>query len=406
MQTGTSTKQLSFGLNTLCVFRSLLDEDCIKHFIRFLEAVECADERKAHIYCEFVAALYENGGDFGGYLLKLLQCSNNTVAHIRAAGGTENAQMAESMRRELATISAAASANPDEIRKLAATVGLPQYASTVYNFAEEYDKCLAAIGTKGYGIFAQHHMFSLGVDSQIICVKNPDPQRIDQLRGYKRERQQVEDNTKALLQGIPASNILLYGDAGTGKSSTVKALANEYKDEGLRLVEVRKNQLYQIPRLLDELSQNPLKFIIFIDDLSFTAQDESFTALKAILEGSVSARPHNIVIYATSNRRHMMRESFSERAGEDVHRGDTLEEQTSLAARFGLTVTFLKPDRELYADIVVSLAKEYGVKTEEKELLVAAEAHAIRYGGRSPRTAKQFIELCLARQKLNDEQEV
>ncbi|MEG2038838.1 MAG: DUF815 domain-containing protein, partial [Oscillospiraceae bacterium] len=136
-------------------------------------------------------------------------------------------------------------------------------------------------------------------------VKNPDPQRLSSLTGYQEQRKKVLTNTLALLDGLEANNILLYGDAGTGKSSTVKAIVNECHAQGLRLIELKKNQLYHIPELLDTLAQNPLKFILFIDDLSFSSNDNDFTALKAILEGSVAARQGNIVVYATSNRRHL-----------------------------------------------------------------------------------------------------
>ncbi len=143
---------------------------------------------------------------------------------------------------------------------------------------------------------------------------------------------------------------------------------------------------------MDTLSQNPLKFIIFIDDLSFSRDDSDFGALKAILEGSTSGRSKNIAIYATSNRRHLVKESFQDREGDDIHVGDTIQELTSLSARFGLKVTFSKPDKNLYSSIVCSLAKQNGIDMPEDELIIKAEAHAIRNGGRSPRTAKQFID--------------
>ena len=141
--------------------------------------------------------------------------------------------------------------------------------------------------------------------------------------GYEREREKVIANTRALLEGKPANNVLLYGDAGTGKSSAIKAIANAFADQGLRLVEVKKNQLYQIPDLIDQLAANPLKFILFIDDLSFSSNDDNFAALKAILEGSVGGRARNIAVYATSNRRHLIKETLTDRTGDDIHEADT-----------------------------------------------------------------------------------
>ena len=212
------------------------------------------------------------------------------------------------------------------------------------------------------------------------------------LYGYEKERSKIIQNTLALLEGKPANNVLLYGDAGTGKSSTVKAIVNTYRAQGLRLVEIKKTQLYLIPSLLDSLANNPLKFILFIDDLCFNPNDNDFSALKAILEGSVTGRGHNILIYATSNHRHMVKETFSDRQGDEVHISDTLQEIISLSARFGLTVTFSRPEKEQYCEIVLKLADQYEIAEDPAELLRRAEAYAIRSGGRNPRVAKQFIE--------------
>ena len=208
------------------------------------------------------------------------------------------------------------------------------------------------------------------------------------------------DNTKALLLGRPASNILLYGDAGTGKSSTVKAIANEFAPDGLRLIEVKKNQLYQIPALMDELAKNPLKFILFIDDLSFASNDDNFAALKAILEGGVGGRSHNVAVYATSNRRHLVKETMADRSGDDLHAMDTRQELMSLSARFGLTVTFQQPDKDRYDRILLELAKQYNVQMPSDQLFIKGAAFALRAGGRSPRVAKQFVELLAAGVKV------
>ena len=228
-------------------------------------------------------------------------------------------------------------------------------------------------------------------------MHNPDKIRLSSLIDYKREQQIILDNTMALLSGKPAANILLTGDAGTGKSSTVKAVVNELSHLGLRILEVRKEQLHSIPAILDELNSNPLKFILFIDDLSFQKDDDNFSALKAILEGSVSARSRNVVIYATSNRRHLVKESFSNRDGDDVHRNDTMQEMLSLSERFGIQITFQKPDKRTYLDIVRHLAKDRGVEMPVEELEAQAERFALGRGGRSARAATQFIDSLLAK---------
>ena len=235
-------------------------------------------------------------------------------------------------------------------------------------------------------------MFYIGEDGQITPVQNPDETKLSDLIDYKREQNVIMDNTKALLAGKPAANILLTGDAGTGKSSTVKAVVNELYDNGLRIIEVRKEQLHGIPKILDELTKNPLKFILFIDDLSFTKDDDNFSALKAILEGSVSAKSSNVVIYATSNRRHLVKENFSDREGDDVHFNDTMQELLSLSERFGIQLTFSRPDKATYLDIVHNLADKQGITYDTEKLDTSAEKFALKRGTRSARAAKQFID--------------
>ena len=272
---------------------------------------------------------------------------------------------------------------------------LPRWETKAIDLHAAYAQRMSEVGKKGYGMFARHHVFALE-DGHLVPVRYPDPQRLSELPGYEQEREKVIANTRALLAGMPANNVLLYGDAGTGKSSAVKAIANEFAPEGLRLVEVKKNQLYQIPDLMDKLAANPLKFILFIDDLSFTANDDNFAALKAILEGSVGGRAKNIAVYATSNRRHLIKETLTDRTGDDIHEADTRQELMSLSARFGLTITFQRPEKARFETILAELAKQHGIDMPMDQLLVKAEAFAIRAGGRSPRVAKQFIEQCEA----------
>ena len=229
-------------------------------------------------------------------------------------------------------------------------------------------------------------------NGEIIPVKSADTVSVDDFVGYEKERKLVFDNTKALVEGKPAANVLLFGDAGTGKSSTVKASANYYFDEGVRLIEIRKDQLFSLSYIMGRIADNPLKFIIFIDDLSFNKNDDCFSMLKAALEGSASAKASNAVIYATSNRRHIVKENFSDReVADDVHHNDTVQELMSLSDRFGLTVYFERPNKSLYLDIVHILADKNGIETDKKELDIKAEAFALQKGSRSPRAAEQFI---------------
>ena len=227
---------------------------------------------------------------------------------------------------------------------------------------------------------------------EILPVKSADSTSLTEFVGYEEERRRVFENTRALCEGRPAANALLCGDAGTGKSSTVKACANCFADYGVRLIELRKDQLFSLSYIMGRIAENPLKFIIFIDDLSFNKNDDCFSMLKAALEGSASAKANNAVIYATSNRRHIVKESFSDREGsDDIHHSDTIQELMSLSDRFGLTVYFEKPSKALYLEIIHSLARKNGIELDLKELDIKAEAFALSRGSRSPRAAEQFI---------------
>ena len=227
----------------------------------------------------------------------------------------------------------------------------------------------------------------------MVPVQYPDPISLEQMVGYERERGIVVENTKALLAGKYASNVLLAGDAGTGKSATVKAIANAFKDDGLRLIELNKDQLCYIPQIMDHLCKNPLKFILFIDDLTFSEDDPNFGTLKATLEGSIAARMRNTVIYATSNRRHLVKETFDD--GSDKHSNDTVQERISLSERFGITITYSRPQKNLYLEIVHALAEQNGLDITMEELDAQAEQFALQKSGRSARAAKQLIDQLL-----------
>lgn len=398
------TKQMNAHMNGLVIFRELLNDPCVSRFGALL--ARCDGLQRGDVLhfitaaAEFEGALFEHGTNWTAYLLDRILESEN-ICIRKAAIGRADAVLENALAAELAFLQELGAASLDSL--LAGTVEsvrtacafLPRWSVSQADYAAAYTARMEQVGKKGYGVFARHHVFTVD-DGALVPVKYPDPQRLSELPGYERERRQVLANTKALLAGLPANNVLLYGDAGTGKSSTVKAIANEFAAEGLRLVEVKKNQLYQIPALMDTLAQNPLKFILFIDDLSFTANDDNFAALKAILEGSVGGKAQNLAVYATSNRRHLIKETLTDRAGDDIHEADTRQELMSLSARFGLTVTFQRPDKDRFEGILLELARQYGVQMPSDQLYRKGEAFAIRAGGRSPRVAKQFIELCKA----------
>lgn len=384
-------KAAANGLRTLVLFRSLLQDDVVRAFLALADTQGKSEAEQNEKAAAFVYALFQSTDNLSEYVLNLVLDDEN--AFIRRAGENNLTKSYESaLPAELKALQTLCDITPDDVRAALGTpLPFPDWVNTVYDLEAIYRDRIEHICEQGYGIFAKYHMFCLK-DGKITPVKHPDPQRLAEFSGYALERSRVIANTKALLAGSPCNNVLLYGDAGAGKSSTVKAIVNEFYSEGLRLIEVKKNELFFLPDIMDSLAKNPLKFIIFIDDLSFAADDADFGALKAILEGSVSGRSHNIAIYATSNRRHLVKERVSDRSGDDLHLQDTIEELTSLSARFGLKVTFSKPNKSLYGQIVCDLAQQHHIDLPEEELLQKAEAHALRNGGRSPRTAKQFIE--------------
>ena len=373
-------------LHGLVVFRALLGDPVVAKLAALTDRLEAADDTIAPL-CDavaaFEAALFAHTTNLGDYLSNAV-LETETVCVRQAAAGQLSPVMEAALNSELSflqklcglTLDALLEAADRQNREL---TFLPRWEARQLDLTAAYNQRMREAGKKGYGMFAKHHVFTVE-NGQLVPVKYPDPQKLSELPGYEKEREKVIANTRALLAGSPANNVLLYGDAGTGKSSTVKAIANEYAADGLRL--------------MDQLAANPLKFILFIDDLSFSSNDDNFAALKAILEGSVGGRARNIAVYATSNRRHLIKETLTDRTGDDIHEADTRQELMSLSARFGLTVTFQRPEKARFAAILEELAKQHHIQMPMEELLVKAEAFAIRAGGRSPRVAKQFIEQC------------
>lgn len=250
----------------------------------------------------------------------------------------------------------------------------------------------------GTGIFTDHKAFRWH-KGHLEGIAYPDLVRLSDLIGYEWQRQALYKNTDAFLAGYHGLHTLLYGSRGTGKSSMVKSLMYAYGDRGLRLVEVVKNDLKDLPIIADLLRNVPLKFIVFVDDLSFEEESEDYKALKVVLEGNLSAQPTNLLVYATSNRRHLLREYFSDRPSlkdlsdsKEVNPWDTMQEKLSLSDRFGLTLTFLQADQGIYLKIVHHLAKRLGIQLAEDDLNFRALQWATRHNGQSGRTAQQFVD--------------
>ncbi len=351
------------------------------------------DTEKGKAYAAFVAEIYQNGGDLTALVQKLISEDENVYVKGVAVGKTLSPHIVQAAQKELVAFSSLASLTvkdfADDMRVNVEEI--PAFSSVNANMGAFYDSRLQNLKKYGYGIFSSKGMFRLNDEHEIIPILSADKISMSQFIGYEEERGKVVANTRAFVEGRPAANVLLCGDAGAGKSSTVKAVANAFFDEGVRLIELRKDQLRYLPLVLERIEGNPLKFIIFIDDLSFNKNNDDFSMLKAALEGSASATADNAIIYATSNRRHIIKESFGDREGDDIHRNDTMQETLSLSERFGLTVLFSKPDKKLYLTIVKELAKRFNIQMDEKELEIEAEAFALRKGNRSARCAEQFI---------------
>ena len=242
----------------------------------------------------------------------------------------------------------------------------------------------------GAGQFARYRAF-LWEDGALVPVADPDCPRPEDLLGYEHQRGMVEENTRLMLMGRQANNVLLFGDGGTGKSATVKSMLHLPGMEDLRLIEVEKENLTGMPELIRSLAGRRQKFILFIDDLAFDQDDKTYSALKTILEGTLEKRPVNVCICATSNRRHLVRQTFADRAGDEVDTFETISEKTALAERFGLRIPYLTMNKAGYLALVDHLAAQAGISMDRDALHAQAMTWEIRHAGRTPRVARQFV---------------
>lgn len=262
---------------------------------------------------------------------------------------------------------------------------------------EFYDTLEKFFVTYGVGKFGLNKAFRYE-NNEICPIIHIGNGRLDQLIGYESQKQILTKNTEVFLSGKKANNVLLYGDSGTGKSSSIKALLNEYYKDGLRMIEIYKHQFKYLPSIIQELQSRNYKFILFMDDLSFEEFEIEYKYLKAVIEGGLEKKPDNILIYATSNRRHLVKQTWSDRQDQDeVNINDAKQEKISLSSRFGVKILYTHPNRQNYLEIIDGLAKQYNLQIPQEELHQKALTWEIRYGGFSGRTAKQFINAMLGR---------
>ena len=277
--------------------------------------------------------------------------------------------------------------------KLEQTTNEEQFFDVVTGFYKDY----------GVGMFGLNKAFRIastdGGKVEFCPINNMDAVVLNDLIGYEYQKKLLVENTQAFVEGRKANNALLYGDSGTGKSTSIKAIVNEFYDQGLRMIEIYKHQFKDLSNVIAQIKNRNYRFIVYMDDLSFEDFEIEYKFLKAVIEGGVETKPDNILIYATSNRRHLIKETWSDRNDlqheEDIHRSDTLEEKLSLANRFGCMICYLKPNRREFNDIVIGLARNHGITLSDEKLLAEANKWEIRHGGISGRTAQQFINYLL-----------
>ena len=281
----------------------------------------------------------------------------------------------------------------EKVRALSRELGKAQDDQEFFDLVTEFYKAY------GVGMFGLNKAFRIlnknEHDIEIIPINNMDKVMLDDLIGYEIQKKKLIDNTKAFVQGRKANNVLLFGDSGTGKSTSIKAIVNEFYGQGLRMIEIYKHQFKDLSNVIGRIKNRNYKFIIYMDDLSFEEFEIEYKFLKAVIEGGVETRPENILIYATSNRRHLIKETWKDRNDVEMdnglHKSDTMEEKLSLANRFGVTINFSKPTQKEYFNIVIELAKKNGVDLPEDMLRAEANKWELSHGGISGRTAQQFI---------------
>lgn len=382
----------------LSAYRALLDHPVMQRVSTLLNALHCGDgEGALKAYTDVFCSMrqYDIRG-LGQLLHHHLRYDPSPYGDLVSRGG-EDGVLRQAARRDVETLtrlagtdcalfrSALAKLLPEQFQPMIAA--LPSWENTVPFTWESLE---AHYALNGDSIFALHKAF-LWEGEELIHVRTPDIPVLSALPGYEHQREEVITNTRALLAGKLVNNVLLYGPSGTGKSATVKSLLGLPGFEMLRIIELQKEGLSGIPKLVRTLADKKQKFILFIDDLAFDRDDKTYSLLKSILEGGVEPRPSNVAIYATSNRRHLVRQTFSDRMGDEVDRNETIEEKTSLADRFGLRILFDTMTKAQYLELAETMARQAGISLASEQLRASAATWEVYHQGFTPRTAQQFV---------------
>ena len=395
-------KELRAALRGLTVYREELETEIGRSVTGLLDALHRQDGEEAlAAYTGLFAALCrEEFQGLGDWLWDRLRFHESAYSLLIDQGGSDPV-LEQAARQDVDTlvrlVGTGCSCFLDAIQALLP----PEFAPVLAGLSQwrtgspfDFDALTAFYREHGAGLYAKYRAF-LWEDGSLIPVADPDCPHPVELLGYEQQRQQVLDNTRLLVAGRPSNNVLLFGDGGTGKSATVKSMLYLEGMEDLRLIEIQKENLVGMPRLIRSLAGRRQKFILFIDDLAFDQDDQTYSSLKTILEGGLEKRPVNVAIYATSNRRNLIRETWKDRADmeheNDVHHSDTLEEKLSLSARFGVRINYSIPNRTQFQEMVLTLAQRQGLTVPAEVLLAEANKWELRHGGVSGRTAQQFI---------------
>lgn len=413
-------KNTAINMEKLLVFRNILDDKIIKDLKKICRLmVACDQENKEHIrniYYDMCSRLILkaehhsfSGNILQQYIMYLFFYDENIYSlHCEKYESQITTSLYDTVLSDVNIMTKLMDFDISEISSVAgSSIDIQDYNSInkrvrkyeeMFLNAETVQEKVSAMGEHynkfGCGQLAEYNMFRWDNKKGLEGIVNHDEITLSDIVGYQYQKDMLINNTEAFLKGYPANNMLLIGARGTGKSSSVKALANDYFNQGLRLLEISKEQIIKFPQILKYISQRGRKFIIFLDDLSFDDFEIEYKYMKSLLEGSTEKKPDNVLFYATSNRRHIVQERWADRQGnpnDDVHTADTLNEKISLSDRFGLTISFEAPNQKEYLEIVEAIAIKEGLKYSKEELNKAAIAWELYQKGRSGRTARQFI---------------
>ncbi len=401
------------ALAGLCIYRNILTEPPIKALINALDRGinEAGSIGVVNAYYEFLNQVFQQGRSFQQYLLELILYDDNPFSCAAENQVSEDIEpvLTAAIKHDLNCLQVLYRIDFKDLEKLLGIpeqeiILLPPEIDSAHSISARFDQSLDWSWEWEYladyylhhsrGIPSRYRALRYTAQEGLIGIRTPDLPDMDDLIGCARQKEQLCRNTEIFLKGYPANNILLYGPRGTGKSTMIKSLLNKYEDQNLRLVQIIREQINCLPELMDRLNGYSLKFIVFIDDLSFEEYETEYKGLKAVLEGGLARQNSNVLLYATSNRRHLVKEFFSDRGkvGEEVHAMDTMQEKLSLADRFGLCISFETPDKKTYLQMVEYMAHKRQINMDPQLLQSQALEWERNRHGPSGRTARQFID--------------